>query len=129
MPPLKIDLSAPTFTRDLEEAIKRHRSVRTDLETVLQSLEQNPNIGDWIPGLGEEVRKIRIGVKKDGIGKSKGYRLIYKVDREISVITPLFFHFKPDLALVPSKDILEVLKDLRAKPTSGPSADISGPVN
>ncbi len=129
MPPLKIDLSAPTFERDLKEALKRHRSVKTDLQSALESLEKDPNLGDWIPGLGEEVRKFRIGVKKDGIGKSKGYRLIYKVDREKSVITLLFFHFKPDLALVPIKDIAEVLKHLRAEQTSNPPPDVSGPVS
>jgi mRNA-degrading endonuclease RelE of RelBE toxin-antitoxin system len=128
LPPLKIDLTAPTFSRDLADAVKRHRSVKADLQSALQSLENDPGIGDWIPGLGEEVRKLRIGVKKDRIGKSKGYRLIYKVDRQNSVITPLFFHFKPDLALVPIKEIAEVLKNLSATPPS-PPPDISGPVN
>ena len=120
MPPLKIDLSTPTFERDLKEALKRHPSVRKDLQDALELLENSPELGNWIPGIGAEVRKIRIGVKKDRIGKSKGYRLIYKVDRENSVITPLFFHFKPDLAMVPSKDITEVLKNLDAKPASPP---------
>ncbi len=129
MPPLKIDLTARTFSRDLADAIKRHRSVKADLESALESLEKDPTIGAWIPGLGgEEVRKLRIGVKKDGIGKSKGYRLIYKVDRKNSVITLLFFHFKPDLALVPTKEIAEVLKSLNATPPS-PAPDSSGPVN
>ena len=128
MPPLKIDLTAPTFSRDLADAIKRHRSVKADLNSALESIEKDPNMGDWIPGLGEEVRKLRVGVKKDGIGKSKGYRLIYKVDRVNSVITPLFFHFKPDLALVPTKEIAEVLKSLSAAPPAPPS-DISGPIN
>jgi mRNA-degrading endonuclease RelE of RelBE toxin-antitoxin system len=129
LPPLKIDLTAPTFCRDLEEAIKRHRSVKADLNSALESLEKDPNIGDWIPGLGEEVRKLRLGVKKEGIGKSKGYRLIYKVDRENSVITPLFFHFKPDLELVPIPDIVQALKDLRAQLPSTPPPDVTGPVN
>jgi mRNA-degrading endonuclease RelE of RelBE toxin-antitoxin system len=129
LPPLKIDLSAPTFVRDLKEAVKRHPSIKdNDLKSALESLEENANIGDWIPGLGAEVRKMRIGVKKDGIGKSNGYRLIYKVDRVNSVLTLLFFHFKPDIELVPNKEIAEVLKDLRTTATPA-QADTSGPVH
>ena len=44
-----------------------------------------------------------------------GYRLIYFVDLEKSLIVPLLFHYKPDIALIPPKEIAKALKTILDK--------------
>jgi hypothetical protein len=58
---------------------------------------------------------MRVGIKKANIGKSKGYRLIYFVDLKNNVITPLRFHYKPDIPLLSPKEIAEALKTILQK--------------
>jgi hypothetical protein len=41
--------------------------------------------------------------------------LIYYVDLEKSVITPLLFHYKPDIQLIPPKEIAKALKTMLEK--------------
>ena len=50
-----------------------------------------------------------MGVKGQGISKRRGYRLIYWVDHENATLRLLLFHFKPDLAVVPMKDVAGLL--------------------
>ncbi len=78
-------------------------------------IEKDYKTGDAIPGVGVHVRKIRVGCKKASLGKSKGYRLIYAVQEDKGVITPLCFHFKPDIAMVPPHEILKLWKDVMGK--------------
>jgi mRNA-degrading endonuclease RelE of RelBE toxin-antitoxin system len=106
----KID-PTPTFQAHLKAAAKKHPSLVDDLRETLDKLEKDHTIGDWIPGLGpnREVRKIRVGVRGQGISKRRGYRLIYWVDHENTTLRLLLFHFKPDLAVVPMKDIAGLL--------------------
>ena len=114
MPQFTIDATGRTFQRDLKEARKRHPSIVDDVAATLRGLADNSISGDWIPGLGKgvEVRKIRLGVKKENIGKSGGYRLIYLVEAETKVIRLLFLHFKPREALVPLSEIEAAIKML-----------------
>jgi mRNA-degrading endonuclease RelE of RelBE toxin-antitoxin system len=79
----------------------------------VRSPRANPR--DWIPGVGAHVRKVRVGLKEARIAKRKGYRLIYYVDLEKSVITPLLFHYKPDIQLIPPKEIAKALKTMLEK--------------
>ena len=108
---LTINLSCKGFQRDLRQALKRHSSLAEDLELVLSEIERNYKVGNAILGVGVHVRKIRVGCKKASIGKSKGYRLIYAVQEDIGVITPLCLHFNPDIEMIQPKEILKVWKD------------------
>jgi mRNA-degrading endonuclease RelE of RelBE toxin-antitoxin system len=127
LPLFRIDLSAPTFVRDLKDAQRAHASIREDLAETFAVLEQHYNIGDWIPGVGAHVRKIRVGVKKARISKQKGYRLIYFVDIEKNVITPLLLHYKPDIALVPPKEVAKVVKAMLEKQAQDATMNVSPP--
>ena len=111
MPRLTIDLNLQRFQRDLREAVKKHPSVKDDLRETLDKLSEDDafRLGDRIPGIPEHVRKTRVGVKQQNIGKSKGYRLIYLVDEGRRRITPLCFHFKANKALVPLPEIAHVI--------------------
>lgn len=130
LPQLKIDATSTTFQRDLNAAKKRHPTVLNDVKVVLENLEENPSLGDWIPGVGEEVRKVRVGVKAQNVGKRNGYRLIYWIDRTSGIIRPLFFHFKPQVELIPPDEIARVLKQLRQSPAlTQEEKGTAGPIN
>src|SRR5947207_5544063 len=107
LPQFRIDLSDHRFLKDLKLATKRHPSVKDDISDTFSALENDPtsgNLGRWIPSLGAEIRKIRVGVVKQKLSPRKAYRLIYLVERDASLITPLFFHYKPDIELVPEQE-------------------------
>ena len=127
MPRCRIDLTGATFRHDVEAAKARHPSVVDDLSATFSVLEEHFDSGAWIPGVGAHVRKIRVGVKRSRISKRDGYRLIYHIDLENHVITPLFFHYKPGIALIPPKEIIKAMKEMveRTAQTAamqGPSA-------
>ncbi len=53
--------------------MKRHRSLKADLEKLISSLENNPAQGDeFSPG----IRKVRMAISSKGRGKSGGARVI-----------------------------------------------------
>lgn len=127
MPRLTIDLNLKRFERDLHEAVKKHPSVKDDLRETLDELSKDDalRLGNRIPGIPEHVRKIRVGVKQQNIGKSKGYRLIYLVDEEMRRITPLCFHFKASKALVPLADLASIIQKIFSD--SGNNAPVDSP--
>jgi hypothetical protein len=97
LPRFRIDLTAETFCRDLQAAKKNHPSIADDLTEVFAVLEDRHDYGDWIPGVGAHVRKIRVGVKKARLSKRNGYRLIYFVDRERISSCRFYFITSPTL--------------------------------
>jgi mRNA-degrading endonuclease RelE of RelBE toxin-antitoxin system len=111
----------------LHEAVKKHPSVKDDLRETLDKLSKDDafRLGNRIPGIPEHVRKIRVGVKQQNIGKSKGYRLIYLVDEEMRRITPLCFHFKASKALVPLADLASIIQKIFSD--SGNNAPVDSP--
>jgi hypothetical protein len=128
LPQFRIDLTCLTFCRDLASAKSKHPSITEDLADLFGVLEDHYTIGDWIPGVGAHVRKVRLGVKKANIGKSKGYRLIYFVDLEAKIIRPLLLHYKPEIALIPNANIAKAIKAMveqQAASTEPPSGSSS----
>jgi mRNA-degrading endonuclease RelE of RelBE toxin-antitoxin system len=123
LPPFRIDLTEPTFLRDLRNAKKRHSTIAEDLRESLEALEKDYTLGQWIPGLSAHVRKMRLGVKSQNIGKRCGYRLIYIVDVDANKITPLLLHYKPELALVPNEEIMKIIKQITMREAPTPALD------
>jgi mRNA-degrading endonuclease RelE of RelBE toxin-antitoxin system len=60
-PSVKIDLT-PEFQRSLRNLAKRYRSIRSDIQLVIQDLEAGKFVGDRITGVGEDydVFKARV---------------------------------------------------------------------
>ncbi|NEO87381.1 MAG: type II toxin-antitoxin system RelE/ParE family toxin [Spirulina sp. SIO3F2] len=67
------------FKRRLKQLAKRYRSIKTDLQPVLQQLQAGDFIGDQITGLNATAFKARIRNSDIPTGKSGGYRLIYQI--------------------------------------------------
>lgn len=67
----------PYFERDAKKLIKKYRSLKDELQQLIEELEANPHTGTQIK---EHVYKIRLAVKSKGKGKSGGMRVITYVD-------------------------------------------------
>jgi len=67
----------PYFERDAKKFIKKYRSLRGELEQLIDELEADPRTGAQIR---ENIYKIRLAVKSKGKGKSGGMRVITFVD-------------------------------------------------
>lgn len=80
------------FLQQLNEIEKKFPKATTEIEKSLNLLKNNPTRGQKYPGFGQrEIRKLRIGLKKYGISKRKGLRLIYAV-KENKIIPLLIYH-------------------------------------
>ena len=71
--------ASQTFNRNLRSLAKRYRSIRNDIQPVIEQLERGELLGDQISGIGYEVFKLRVRNSDIQKGKSGGYRLIYYV--------------------------------------------------
>ena len=78
--------ASPTFNRNLRSLAKKYRSIREDIQPVIQQLEQGELPGDPIPGVGYAVFKLRVRNRDIQKGKSGGYRLVYYVKTETRII-------------------------------------------
>jgi mRNA-degrading endonuclease RelE of RelBE toxin-antitoxin system len=106
---LSIDL-APEFQRNLRGLKKRYRNIRTDIEPVIKELEMGNFLGNQITGLGETFVVYKVRIKNSDIkkGKSGGYRLIYQVESETSVLLSAIYS-KSDQSDISASEILGIL--------------------
>ena len=52
--------ASPTFNRNLRALAKKYRSIRCDIQPVIEQLEQGELPGDQISGIGHTVFKLRV---------------------------------------------------------------------
>ena len=62
-----------SFKKQAKDIGKKHRSLKTDIDTLIGSLEQNPLQGE---PLGKDCYKVRMAITSKGKGKSGGSRII-----------------------------------------------------
>ena len=80
--PFNEPFRAVCFVKQLDHLLAdKYPQSRGEVEAVLKSIIANPRQGDWIPGFPvQQVRKLRIGLKKHHISKQDGLRLIWLFD-------------------------------------------------
>lgn len=107
--PIQIALT-PRFKRDLRELAKRYRSIRTDLQPLIEQLQAGEIPGDRIAGVKYQVFKVRLKNSNIQKGKSGGYRVIYylKTDQEIILAT---IYSKSDISDVNNEIIEEAISE------------------
>jgi mRNA-degrading endonuclease RelE of RelBE toxin-antitoxin system len=106
---IQIDLT-PEFQRNLRDLKKRYRNIRADVETVTKELEMGNFRGDRITGIGETYIVYKVRIKNSDIkkGKNGGYRLIYQVESETSVLL-MRIYSKSDQSDISANEILGIL--------------------
>jgi mRNA-degrading endonuclease RelE of RelBE toxin-antitoxin system len=72
------------FQRNLRLLAKKYRSIRNDIQPIIEQLQLGELPGDQIPGIGYTIFKLRVKNSDIQKGKSGGYRVIYyvKYDRD-----------------------------------------------
>jgi mRNA-degrading endonuclease RelE of RelBE toxin-antitoxin system len=76
------------FENQLYRLSKKYRRIRADIEPIIAEIQDGKFVGDRLSGFGENWFIYKVRVKNTNIkkGKSTGYRLIYLVVSEISVV-------------------------------------------
>lgn len=84
---VNIDLT-PEYKRNLKKLAKKYRNIRSDTQFVLTELQEGNFRGDRLSGFGKDdfVYKLRIKNSNLKKGKNAGYRLIYLLESEISIL-------------------------------------------
>lgn len=110
----------PSFGNQLKDIIKKYSNSEQDIKNELDDILNNPKKGDPIPAFGQmELHKLRIALKKYGIGKSKGLRLIFLVNKELKTVTKLVIYSKSDYKGEKwvTAAVIDALKEIKANQT------------
>ncbi len=76
----------PEFKRNLRQLARKYRNIKTDIQPLLDTLEQGQTPGDQIPNVQYEVFKVRLSNSDSAKGKSGGYRVVYQRSAEGAVV-------------------------------------------
>jgi mRNA-degrading endonuclease RelE of RelBE toxin-antitoxin system len=102
-------LYTSNFSKELKRLVKKHVSLKHDLEVLINSLEVNPIQGK---PLGKSCYKIRLAVKSKGKGKSGGARVITCVKIIQTEVHLLTIYDKTEKEDISKKDFNELVKSL-----------------
>jgi mRNA-degrading endonuclease RelE of RelBE toxin-antitoxin system len=100
------------FEGQLYRLSKRFRNIRSDVEPIIEQLQQGNILGDRIGGIGEQYIVYKVRVRNTNIqkGKSAGYRLIYQLESPISILL-LTIYSKSDREDIGIKEIRDIVAD------------------
>jgi len=101
-----------TFQKSIKILKKKYRSVKDDLSDTIQFLEEDPTIGDPIPGWNKEIWKVRVASSDVKKGKRGGFRLIYLWKAGEFNVYLLTVYFKIEKQDISKREIEELLKKL-----------------
>jgi mRNA-degrading endonuclease RelE of RelBE toxin-antitoxin system len=103
---------ADTFQKSIKALKKKYPHVKDDLLGQVKALEEDPSVGDPIPGWNKEVWKVRVASSDVKKGKRGGYRLIYFWKAGEMKVYLLVAYFKSEKAEITKKEIESLLKRL-----------------
>jgi mRNA-degrading endonuclease RelE of RelBE toxin-antitoxin system len=100
------------FEQELYRLSKRFRNIRSDVQPIIEQLQQGNVVGDRIAGIGEEYIVYKVRVRNTNIqkGKSAGYRLIYQVETPTSILL-LTIYSKSDREDIEVNEIRDIVAD------------------
>lgn len=108
---VNIDLT-PEYQKNLKELAKKYRNIRSDTQPVIAELQQGNVLGDRLAGFGYNLYIYKVRVKNSNIqkGKSGGYRLIYFLESETSILL-LAIYSKSEQADITVDEIQSILEE------------------
>ncbi|MBE9050530.1 type II toxin-antitoxin system RelE/ParE family toxin [Nostocales cyanobacterium LEGE 11386] len=115
--------ASPTFKRNLRALAKKYRSIRNDIQPVIEQLQQGELPGDQIPGVGYAIFKLRVRNSNTQKGKSGGYRLIYYVKTATGIIL-LTVYTKSEQVDIAAKDIQSIIAEYEQQTINDEERDI-----
>ena len=117
-PLIQVEVS-PTFNRNLRALAKKYRSIRNDIQPVIEQLEQGELLGDQIPDIGYAVFKLRVRNSDTQKGKSGGYRLIYYVKTAMAIILLTIYYTKSEQVDIAAEDLRSIIAEYEQRATEG----------
>ncbi|CAD0227988.1 MULTISPECIES: addiction module antitoxin [Planktothrix] len=93
----------------MRELAKSYRSIRTDIQPLIEQLQSGQTPGDRIVGVKYQVFKVRLKNSNIQKGKSSGYRVIYYLKTEQNIILATIYS-KSNLSDVSNKIIENVIE-------------------
>lgn len=96
------------FKQDFKRLVKKFRTLPQELEELITALEINPEQGT---DLGSGLRKIRLGSKSKGGGKSGGFRVITYYIEKVGVSIWLLLYDKSELSTIHKNDLMKIIQD------------------
>lgn len=96
----------------MRDLAKKYRNIRSDTQSVIEEIQKGNFIGDRIHNLGTDyfVYKVRVSNSNIQKGKRAGYRLIYQVESETSVLL-LTIYNKSEKEDIQIAEILKILNN------------------
>ncbi len=90
--------------------MKKYRSIRHDIQPIIQQLQSGELPGDQVSGVGYTIFKLRVKNSDIQKGKSGGYRLIYyvKISTKIILVT---IYSKSDQEDISAAEIQQILAE------------------
>ena len=101
--------AAGGFEREPKPLIKKYASLRQELATLGEQLQENPTLGT---PLGQDCYKIRLAIKSKGKGKSGGARIITYVVTDNEEVILLTIYDKQIRGTISEKELKELLDEL-----------------
>ena len=101
-------LFSDEFKVRLRTLAKRYRSIRADLQPLLDDIGAGNFVGDRIAGTGYTVFKVRLKNSDIQKGKSAGYRVIYQLRGNTCVFLILIYS-KSDQSDIATDRIREII--------------------
>lgn len=102
-------VAVPTFKKELKKLAKKYHSIKSDLATLFETLEINPEQGT---SLGNNCYKIRLSITSKNKGKSGGARLITNFVIADDTVYLLSIYDKSDKDNLTDKELNELLKNV-----------------
>ena len=99
------------FKRNLRALAKKYRSIRTDIQPLIDQLLLGMLPGDQVPGVGLTIFKVRLQNSDIQKGKRSGYRCIYylKTENDIILVT---VYAKSEQSDVPASKLQSILQEI-----------------
>ncbi len=99
----------PSFDRQIKRLAKKQRSIKSDLQGLVNQLKENPETGT---ALGQNCYKIRLAITSKGKGKSGGSRVITHIHVAGETVYLLSIYDKSEQENLAEGELNDLLNEL-----------------
>jgi mRNA-degrading endonuclease RelE of RelBE toxin-antitoxin system len=99
------------FDTDVKRLRKKYPDVRAELQSLEAQLKHDERPGDKVPGVGYDVRKVRIGNPSAGRGKRGGFRVVYYI-RQKDMVVMLTLYTKTQRKDISPEQIRRIIEEI-----------------
>ena len=99
----------PEFKRNLRMLAKKYRHIRSDIQPIIEQLQNGVAVGIQIPGVGHPIFKVMAKNRDIQKGKRSGYRMIYYRRAKGSIILVTIYS-KLDQSDISPREIRNIIR-------------------